>query len=58
MVECNAQLFADAEIDPSRIKNRLCPDFESLRDILQVKNSYQNKNERVSFSIEAVLCDE
>tara|TARA_B110000285_G_C14934631_1_gene518970 strand:+ start:147 stop:434 length:288 start_codon:yes stop_codon:yes gene_type:complete len=40
-----------------KINKRLCPDIEKLKDQLRVKNSYSNKEERISFSIQAVNCD-
>ena len=40
----------------NNIENRLCPDFESLGDLLKIKNGYSNETERVSFSTEIRLC--
>ena len=41
----------------SVIENRLCPDMNLIKDDLVIKNGYSNKKERISFSIQAVLCD-
>ena len=48
----------DVYISETDIKKRLCPDMENIKNQLRVKNSYMNKEERISFSIEAVLCDQ
>ena len=40
-----------------KINKRLCPDMVSLKDQLRVKNSYSDNNERISFSLQAVTCN-
>ena len=58
MVPCEEKMFEVLGDDKiSNIKRRLCPDMETIKDVLRVKNSYTDKNERVSFSIQAVACD-
>ena len=60
MVPCEKEMFKALgleEISDEKIKRRICPDMNSIKNILRVKNSYTDKNERVSFSIQAVACD-
>lgn len=58
MVPCEEKMFEILGNDKiSNIERRLCPDMETIKDVLRVKNSYIDKNERVSFSIQAVACD-
>ena len=35
---------------------QLCPDWEPLKNILKVKNTYTHIHERKSFSIEIQMC--
>ena len=42
----------------SNLEKRLCPDLDSIKDLLRVKNAYSNRDERVSFSIQAVVCND
>ena len=62
MIACTKEMFSDLDEDSQlpefKIQKRLCPDMEKIKDDLKVKNSYSNKKERVSFSIQAVLCDQ
>ena len=60
MVQCDKEMFkalGEEEISYDILKRRLCPDMKSIKEILRVKNSYTDKNERVSFSMQAVSCD-
>lgn len=41
----------------NKIRRRICPDMKTIQDIIRVKNSYTDKDERVSFSMQAVACD-
>ena len=36
---------------------RLCPDIDSLGDLLKVEGTYSNYHSRTSFNIQAVLCE-
>lgn len=36
---------------------RLCPDIESMREYLKIRNGYSNQNDRGSFSLEIYLCN-
>lgn len=40
------------------IKNRLCPDYDTIKDFIKIKNGYANVTERWSFSIEIRICDD
>ena len=57
--ECEQKDYVDngLNIDLKNYFNRFCPDFESLKDIIQVKNGYSNKTERVAFGFTVVVCD-
>ena len=60
MVQCDKEMFkalGEEEISDEILKRRLCPDMNSIQDILRVKNKYTDKDERVSFSMQAVSCD-
>jgi hypothetical protein len=61
LVACTEEMF-NALPDELKIKSvvesRLCPDMESIKDDFVIKNGYSNKKERISFSIQAVLCNE
>ena len=48
----------DDSKDINSINARLCPDMDLVKDTLRLKNSYTNKEERVSFSIQTVLCND
>ena len=37
---------------------RFCPDIDKIEDYLQIKNGYNNKDERISFSVEIVKCND
>ena len=62
MVLCTPEMFEimgeGEKYSEADLKTRLCPDIDTIEDVLRVKNSYSDKNERVSFSIQAVVCDE
>ena len=60
MVQCDKEMFkalGEEVISDETLKRRLCPDMNSIKDFLRVKNSYNDKDERVSFSMQAVSCD-
>ena len=60
MVQCDTEMFkalGEEEISDDILKRRLCPDMKSIKEILRVKNSYTDKDERVSFSMQVVSCD-
>ena len=38
--------------------NKICPDFDNYSDILMIKNSYSNLDERISFSVEINRCEQ
>ena len=38
-------------------ENRICPDLDSVKDHLRVKNDYSNVDDRDSFQIEIVKCN-
>ena len=62
MVLCIPEMFKALgegdELSEADLNMRLCPDMDTIKDLLRVKNSYSDKNERVSFSIQAVACDQ
>ena len=37
-------------------EKRFCPDVDSNGDQLEIKNIYDNENERISFSLEIYRC--
>jgi len=37
---------------------RYCPDVEKIKDYFMIKNGYSNDEDRVSFSVEIVKCNE
>lgn len=39
------------------MKMRLCPDFESIRDVLSVKNDYYNFEDRAMFALQGRRCE-
>jgi hypothetical protein len=54
MVPCTREMFKSLnqnDLSDYKISKRMCPDVEKLQDQLRVKNSYSNKDERISFSI-------
>jgi hypothetical protein len=59
MVQCDKEMFKalGEEVSQDILNKRLCPDMNTIKDILRVKNSYTDKDERVSFSMQAVACD-
>ena len=60
MVLCEKEMFEALGLEyvpEDKTKRRICPDMNSIKDILRVKNSYTDKDERVSFSMQAVACD-
>ena len=36
----------------------MCPDMEQLEEHLKLKNGYENKDHRISFSIMSQICDD
>ena len=38
-------------------KNRICPDLSSINNVFELKNGYANPNDRASFSIEILKCN-
>lgn len=60
MIGCTEELFEALPKElkvKSVIESRLCPDMATIKDDLVLKNGYSNKEDRISFSIQAVLCD-
>ena len=60
LVTCTEEMFSTLPEElkvKSVVESRLCPDMESIKDQLVIKNGYSNKKERISFSIQAVLCN-
>ena len=60
MMPCDKEMYkslGEDIISEDKINMRICPDLETIKEVLRVKNSYTDKNERVSFSIQAVACD-
>ena len=60
LVTCTEEMFSTLPEElkvKSVVESRLCPDMESIKDHLVIKNGYSNKKERISFSIQAVLCN-
>ena len=55
MVLCTPEMFKDlGEGDNNseeKLNMRLCPDMDTIKDVLRVKNSYTDKDERISFSL-------
>ena len=66
LVKCKREFFKGLTVDEHddeyfldyNIGRRLCPDMDMIKDYLQVKNTYNNKHEKISFSIQAVNCDQ
>ena len=61
MIECTADLFSalpDELKDLNQLTRRICPDMKNLKDKLRVKGLYSNPNERISFSILGVVCND
>ena len=62
LVLCTPEIFEaygeGDKLSEAELNMRLCPDMDTIKDLLRVKNSYSDKNERVSFSIQAVACDQ
>jgi len=48
--------YAVSEEFESKLKNRVCPDIAKDDPNYKVKNLYQNKDERFSFSIQIFKC--
>ena len=46
------------EAEKKQMEKRICVDTEEIKDYLKVRNSYSNKQDRGSFSITAVLCED
>ena len=60
LVYCSKDLMegtGDYEEDGSKLETMICPDMESIKDQLKIKNKYSNKKDRISFSIQATICD-
>ena len=60
MVQCTEEMFSTLPNDIkdlNQLTRRLCPDMDNIKDDLKVKGLYSDPNERISFSIQAVLCD-
>ena len=58
-VQCKAQ---DFEMLPdksflNKIDHRLCPDFDTLKDMWQVAGSYSNQLERYHVHIDVTICN-
>ena len=54
MVPCTREMFKSLNenaLSDYKIEKRLCPDMDKIKKELRVKNSYSNKEERISFSI-------
>jgi len=45
------------KINAAHIKDRYCPDMDSIKDILKLKNGYLNNEDRISFSVEIEKCN-
>ena len=62
MVLCTPEMFEALgegdNLSVEKLNKRLCPDMDTIKEVLRVKNSYSDKDERVSFSLQAVACDQ
>lgn len=62
MIPCDLKQFKDNNFDPDEITKqkliqRVCPDLEFMQDYWRIKNSYTNYDERHSFNIAVVVCN-
>lgn len=60
MIECTAEMFShlpENKQDSGQLR-RLCPDVAAFQDKLKVKGTYSNYEDRHSFQIQGVLCDQ
>ena len=39
------------EVEARSYAKRFCPDIDKIKDHFQIKNGYNNKHERISFSV-------
>ena len=39
-------------------EKRLCPDGDRIKNFWKIKNGYSNAKDRISFTIQAVLCND
>jgi len=46
------------EVEARSYAKRFCPDIDKIKDHFQIKNGYNNKHERISFSVEIVKCND
>jgi hypothetical protein len=46
------------EAEKKQMEKRLCVDMDQIKDYLKVRNPYSNKQDRGSFSISAVICED
>ena len=52
----NKRYFPAEKGEMENLQLRLCPSMDVMKDYIQIKNSYTNQTERVSFSIEISKC--
>lgn len=62
MIPCTVEMFNQNNHFPDEtsqyyIGRKICPDMEHIKEFWKLKNGYSNQNERVSFNIQAAVCD-